>query len=386
MENKTGIPVRGPDFFKRDNLITQAWDLIEKGSNILIAAPRRVGKTSLMFYLVDHPQKKYKCLYITTESVNNENEFYRKLVNKLVKTDYVKKLKKIQTYFIIHFPEIKKIGPEGIEFGSKETHNYIELASQILKSINSGGFKLVLLFDEFPETLDNIIRDEGENAGIHFLQSNRELRQDPEIITNVRFIYTGSIGIENIVGMLNASSTIMDLSRLKITPLGYEEAKEFFMLLLENAAFKMPLILADRALEEIKWLIPFYIQLIVEELSNICRDKNISSVSREILDGAFTSLLERRNAFEHWHTRLRASLRTAEYNFSKELLNTASENDKIHSNEIVDIAVKYKLESKYKDLVNSLIYDGYINNQEEENIYRFNSPLLRMWWRENAAC
>ncbi len=385
MENKTGIPVRGNDFFTRDNLITQSWDLIERGSNILIAAPRRVGKTSLMFYLMDHPKKDYNFLYLTTESVNNENEFYRRLVNKLVKADFVTKLTKLQTYFNIHFPEIKKIGPEGIEFGSKEIHNYVDLATQILRSINSSGTKLVLLLDEFPETLDNIIRDEGESAGVHFLQISRELRQDPEISTNIRFIYTGSIGLENIVGLLNSSSTIMDLSRLKVPTLNHDEAKQFFALLLENTSFKMPSSLVDQALGRIRWLIPFYIQLLFEEIANICRDGKSNTVSSKILDNAFACLLERRNAFEHWHTRLRASLGTSEYNFSKEILNITSENEQIDSNEILDIAVKYELESKQCDLLNSLVYDGYINNQENERVYRFNSPILRMWWRQNVA-
>ena len=39
----------------------------------------------------------------------------------------------------------------------------------------------------------------------------------------------------------------------------------------------------------------------------------------------------------------------------------------------------------YKDIVVSLVYDGYINNNENIKIYRFNSPILRMWWRKYVA-
>jgi hypothetical protein len=55
------------------------------------------------------------------------------------------------------------------------------------------------------------------------------------------------------------------------------------------------------------------------------------------------------------------------------------------SNEIIDLSVKYNIRDSYKNLLNTLIYDGYINNNEDPKVYRFNSPLLRQWWRNNVA-
>ncbi len=68
-----GNAVRGEDFFDRESVIKKAWDLIESGNHLLIAAPRRVGKTSVMFYLLDHPTSGYTCTYLISESVNNNN-------------------------------------------------------------------------------------------------------------------------------------------------------------------------------------------------------------------------------------------------------------------------------------------------------------------------
>ena len=385
MKNKTGIPVRGEDFFERADLINAAWDYLERGLHILIAAPRRVGKTSLMFYLMDHPKEKHTFIYLIMESVNNENEFFRRFINKLVKSDYIKKSRKVWTYLETKLPNIKKVGKDGVEFGTKEIHNYHELAMKILKSVNANVGKLVIMIDEFPETIENIIRDEGDNKAVHFLQSNRELHQDEDINMNVQFIYTGSMGLESIVSRLNAVQTINDLSRLKVTPLIRQEAVRFIKCLLADCQFSMTNALIAYTLAKVEWLIPFYIQLIIEELNNIYREENISEITKKLIDNAFNSLLDKRNAFEHWHTRLRASLKTDEYNFTKEVLNIISENGKIHINEILDIAVKNHLESTYKEMLNSLVYDGYINNQEHDDVYRYNSPLLKMWWRQNVA-
>jgi predicted AAA+ superfamily ATPase len=91
MRIQTGNPVRGDDFFVRENLVEQTWEHLASGSHILIAAPRRVGKTSLMRYLEDCPRPPFSFIYLITESVNSENEFYRRILNRIVKTAFVKK-------------------------------------------------------------------------------------------------------------------------------------------------------------------------------------------------------------------------------------------------------------------------------------------------------
>ena len=385
MKIQAGSPVRGEDFFKRVKLIEKAWDLIESGNHILIAAPRRVGKTSLMFYIIDNPKDRYTLIYNNMESVNSENEFFRLLINKVLKTDYIKKSQKVLTFLERHKPTIKKVGLDGVEFGVSEDHDYKQMLTKVLYSVRTDDEKLIILLDEFPETLENIIRDDSESAGIHFLQSNRELRHDTEISQNVQFIYTGSIGLENIVSRLNAVNTINDLSRLKIPPLKKSEAKQLIELLLENVLFELSESIVDYILQKIEWLIPFYIQLVMQELKYIHRDENLSRITEDTVNQAFAEMLEQRQHFEHWHTRLRTSHKGKEYNFVKELLNIASENEQISSNEIFNLAVKYQLESMYKDLVGSLVYDGYINNSDDSKIYRYNSPILRMWWRQNVA-
>ncbi len=385
MRIQTGSPVSGDDFYKREYLIDKAWDLIDSGNHLLIAAPRRVGKTSLMYYLRDHPKQNYSFLYLDTESINNENEFFRRVVNKVLKTDFVKNSQKIITFLEKHKPTIKKVGLDGIEFGISEDHHYLEMLARILKSGSSEDDKLIIMLDEFPETLENIIKDEGENEGRHFLQSNRELRHDDELCNHVQFIYTGSIGLENIVSKLNSMKTINDLILFKIPPLQKKEAIELIDLLLKNLPFSLSVSLTDYVLQKIEWLIPFYIQLVLQELKFLTRNENLSKVTKSVVDRAFNNILEQRNHFEHWHDRLRAQLKGTDYNFVKELLNIASEKDTVTSNEIYNLAVKYQLEENYKDLVGSLIYDGYISNDDDSHIYHYNSPILRMWWRKNVA-
>ncbi|MFW6131746.1 MAG: ATP-binding protein [Candidatus Aminicenantaceae bacterium] len=336
-------------------------------------------------YLEDHPRKKYSFLYTNTESVNDENEFYRRVLNKLLKTEYIKKAQKVITFIEKHIPSIKKIGPDGFEFGVTEEHNYREILEKVLKSCSNKKEKLVILLDEFPQTLENIINNKDKKSGIKFLQSNRELRQDSDITETIQFIYTGSIGLENIVKRLNTSKTINDLAYLRVPPLTIEEARELIDCLLKNKKFTLSKNVVNYILSNIEWLIPFYIQLIIREIGNIYRDSKIKRVEKGTVNKAINQMLEHRNHFEHWEQRLRSSFSTNEYNFCKELLNITSEEGIISLNDIYNLAVKHNQKHVYKNLTDSLVYDGYINNNEDRKIYRFNSPILKKWWYQNVT-
>ncbi len=79
IKNITGQAVRGSNFFNRPKLQQRLWRKIESGSSLLLAAPRRVGKTSLLLHLLDNPGDKYICAYLITESINSEAEYYKKI-------------------------------------------------------------------------------------------------------------------------------------------------------------------------------------------------------------------------------------------------------------------------------------------------------------------
>ena len=74
-----GQVASGENFFNRKNEIKILWERIQSGSNIILAAPRRVGKTSLLYHLRDNPSSDYNAIYMITESVNDENEYYKKM-------------------------------------------------------------------------------------------------------------------------------------------------------------------------------------------------------------------------------------------------------------------------------------------------------------------
>jgi hypothetical protein len=79
-----GQVATGDDFFNRKNEINILWQRIISGSNIILSAPRRVGKTSLVCAIRDNPRPNFHVIYLITESVNDENEFFKKTYKQVV--------------------------------------------------------------------------------------------------------------------------------------------------------------------------------------------------------------------------------------------------------------------------------------------------------------
>jgi uncharacterized protein len=396
IKNIAGQAVRDKNFFERRLLLRKLEQKIDSGSSILISAPRRVGKTSLMFYLHDLGMEGYHFIYLITESVNNENEYFKRILHKVLDSEFFSGFQKYskQAYRLLkdRANRITEIG-SSVKFDKKSTVDYKQEFINTIKPLELEGQKIVLMIDEFSQTLENIIDDEGKSSAVHFLQSNRELRQDPDINQKMQFIFAGSIGLENIVNRLNTFNLINDLDTLKVSPLTSDEAHRLMMELVEGKPFILSKANRENILKRIQWYIPFYIQLAVMEITGISMDIPLKEgeekikVSKKIIDSAFDAMLEHRGSFEHWHTRLRKALKKEEYTFAKELLNllTETERESIDKNELFNLAQKLEAVDSYKDIINILIYDGYINNNDDPDTLRFNSPLLKIWWRKNVA-
>jgi len=394
IRNIAGQPVRGTNFFKRPGLLQQFKRKLDSGSSLLISAPRRVGKTSLMFHIHDEKLEGYHFIYLITESVNNENEFYKRILSKIFHAEFLTPLqrfaKKASQTIRDRASRISEFG-NSVKIEKESQLDYRQEFIDILKAIDLEGQQIVLMIDEYSQTIENIIEDEGKSSALRFLQGSRELRQDPDIAQKVRFVFAGSIGLENIVNRLNAVNLVNDLDTLNVPPIDVDESHRLMRELCENLPFTLTKANREYILEKIQWYIPFYIQLAVQEITNLYYEKNGNNgpgkkrIAKKTIDGAFAQMLELRNCFEHWLTHLRKAFKKEDYSFAKELLNYISQNENISSGEIFNLAQKLTSADERKEIVKALVYDGYINNNDERDTFRFNSPLLREWWWNNVA-
>jgi len=385
MKNIVGQAVRNQNFWGRTYELEDIWEAIDSGSHILLCAPRRVGKTSIMYRLLDEPKNDYIPIYIDTESADSQAEFWVKIFNALMEEEFINGLKTKANNFWdkIKNINITSISVDGVEFGDGEVLDYKLAFERLIKGLDHDK-KLIIMIDEFAQTIENVIKYEDNKSAISLLKAHRELRQNSQFSQKVTFIYAGSIGLESVVSKIDAIKHINDLNNIKVPPLLPEDAKSFAGKLFLSMDVTVSNDAIDYLLKEIDWLIPFYLQLIIQEIKKLYRRKPL--VNNAVIDQAIHNALDNRNHFESWQTKLRTGLDSSDYLFSKEVLNSISTNKFLKSLDISDIANKHTLDDdKAKECIRSLVYDGYINNNDDVTTYKFNSPILRMWWNKNVA-
>jgi uncharacterized protein len=387
MKNIIGQPARGNDFYKRTAEITRISNSLSNGNNLQITAPRRVGKTSILWYLLDNDIDNRNYIYIDTESVESEEAFYKKLLSEVVKNPKVSNSKKLTKAFKeksnSFFKKIKSLSFLGnaIELNpNDEVKNYYEEIFNFLTGYaKSEDIELILLIDEFPQTIENIKKN-SENSAIKFLQTNRELRINPELNSKVKFIYTGSIGLNYTVAKLNATATINDLNSIEIGALSKEHANDLFEKLLHTNKRKTTKLVSNFLLEKIQWFIPFHIQLIVQEIVN--QSEKEQEITIEIIEKSIKSIIDLRNQnhFDHYYSRLKTQFKGNEFKYADDLLKQLANISTLSKNNVLDLSAKYDVIDNYKRMIETLMYDGYINFIEDTNSYQFNSPIVKLWW------
>jgi tetratricopeptide (TPR) repeat protein len=378
-----GPAAEGEFYFERPDLDALFWKKIQESHNVSIAAPIRVGKSSFMLHLLKNEKPGYTCAYIITESINAPNEFFKKVYKTLLAL--LNRGTKFKQFFEDLFKrlDVKKISLTEIEFGNNNIDYYEEILL-LCKEVKESDQKIIMLIDEFSQTLENIITDQGKETAKNFLHQCRELRQNLDVKSKVGFVYTGSIGLENLVMSIDEARSISDLGHFKMPTLSEEEANSLITQILDGD----PLLFAEEErnyfLEKLKWLLPYFIQVMMSEIDAICKEKNRIAVSNAIIDEAFEKALDNRSYFEHWLSRLRIIFKGNDFSCAKEILKKAVVNNGIDSYELQDTMTKFGIEDP-GPLLNILQHDGYLVKDEAINKYRFNSPLLQAWWHKNIV-
>ncbi|PID47657.1 MAG: hypothetical protein CR967_03260 [Proteobacteria bacterium] len=234
---KTGSPVKGDDFIDRKKHLPVFKAYLENNQHIMIKAPRRFGKTSLVKQIFEH-DKSFNYIYVDLRRTTSLRTLAEQILQKAYalagienffeqfKKSIIGLLKNIQA---IKIDDIGEITLKHLENGGANEREYFLHALEVVEQISQKkGLNIKFVMDEFQD----IIRLSDE----FILEQMRSLIQHHEAVT---YVFLGSI--ESIMTKIFSSKSspffhfarIMDLSGLDIGEL-YEYAKKTF----ENKGIK----------------------------------------------------------------------------------------------------------------------------------------------------
>jgi ABC-type lipoprotein export system ATPase subunit len=386
MRNIVGQTPRGKDFFPRDKIVNLIYRRLNSGAHVYMAAPRRVGKTAIMRHLEDSPREGYEFKYIITESIDNPITFFEQLSDSL---HHLKSLSKKSLDAINNFmPTFEKVSviTTGVDFKLAERNKVFEDFKKLIKGLDTQGKTVIIMMDEFPQTVENILRRHGKEGAEQFLRFNREIRHQAN--ENIRFLLTGSIGLPTIAEKLVATQEINDLNVIEIPPLTREEAKALIVQLLDFENISYNEVVVDYLLDKMAWFVPFHIQLVVQELIDAYYDTE-AVLNKAAVDKAFVNVLDKRNSiyFEHYYSRLEKTFEDGEeYRFALAVLQNLTLEDELTAVQLKGLAKEYNL-THYSLVLRTLNFEGYIFQSERGNktVYRFTSLMLRLWWKQYVS-
>lgn len=70
----TGAPIDPNDLWFRDEFIAELWNELQT-QHLILSAPRRTGKTSVLDYLAANPQNEFVPISVFVQDINHPADF-----------------------------------------------------------------------------------------------------------------------------------------------------------------------------------------------------------------------------------------------------------------------------------------------------------------------
>ena len=391
MRNITGQAVTGEDLYGRDYELARLWEKLEQGGHILMLAPRRVGKTSLMQELRRAPRKGWDVIYIDVEQGDSPADCIAAILAALAADP------QYQSHFK-SFPfsnAVKEVfgrlsavnvGTLRVELKGAMGREWEQAADQLqarLTSLPDAGRHLLLILDELPFLLSRLLRAEDGKRDAELLLSRlRHWRQAPELRGRVHTLVGGSIGLEGVLRRAHLSGSINDLTVFRLDSWDRQTAAEFLKRLEGEPNFRLDDDSIAQILDLLHDPVPYHVQLFFEALRDACRGE-ASRVSPEVIERCFAERLTGASGaahLDHYAARLAMAFDEDEHETARGILSRVCRRKDGAVLAAFEDLIR-RSEQTFLSVLRDLEADGYLDRDADR--LRFRSNLLRKWWRKH---
>jgi uncharacterized protein len=386
-----GGPATGDDFIDRINETKLILQKIEK-DNVILVAPRRFGKTSIMLRVKDELEtQRKKAIFLEVENIRTPAEFITEMImslteikNKTHNQIVISLLEKSGSWIEAHFAEIETPVIKATLRGkilSELNEDWQSIAKKFISTLSDSNERIYFVIDEFPIAIQNMkIVNAGEAK--QFLQWFRKLRT---ISRNVKFLVGGSVSIDNIVREAGGIALINDFDRVKID--GFEKTVALSVSK-QIIGKKYRSEIGEKILGCIgEPYIPYFLMITLSQINDE-HELHGEKITEDLVEIVYNKKIlgsQGRHYFQHYSDRL---VERCNYSEMGEKVSRAILG-KICLTDYYDIELAfgvYKQEtgdadrSKFMDLIANLENDFYIEVDRVRGL-KFYSKMLSDWWR-----
>ena len=394
MRNIIGQAVMGDDLYGRGYELDRLWELLANGEHILMLAPRRVGKTSLMLELRRAPRKGWDVIDVDLEGGDGPEDCVAAILAELAAHP------RYRTAFeAIPFSDAVKRVLQGLSanvdigvlrvelkraIGTDWNHATEQLQTR-LTSLPHTGVKLLIIMDELPILISRLLRiGDRRNEADLLLSRLRQWRQAAELRERVHTLVGGSIGLEGLLRRAGLSASINDLASFRLDSWERSTAVDFLQKLGHDVGFGLDDESIARILDLLMDPVPYHVQLFYSELRAACSG-DPSRVSPTTIDRCFAERLAGETGtahLDHYATRLEIALDDREHEMAVAILGRACKTR--DGARLADLGrLTRGRQQTFRSVLRDLKADGYLRERDRRLVFRSN--LLREWWRKHQG-
>jgi len=391
-----GTPVSGDDFWGREEKIQNIRDSLRHNS-VLLAAPRRFGKTSVMLHLQDNPRYGWDYIYLDVQDGNSPRILIDGLLEELM--DNMTRLweRILETSNLIQdtVDEVKigaAEGSAGIKISDSEDINWQERGEKLITELEKADPRLVIMVDELPVLIKRMYENENFKSTTEFLYWFRKLRQKRD---GIKWIVAGSIGFKNVIQYVGADTdeTINDLEREEISAFSKEEARDYIEALIANEEDISDIghKVLNSFLKVIGDPIPFFIQILVKETMKRVDNDNKEELDEDIIRKTYEDelLSSSKEYLNYYAERIEKRFHPDRKGIAKDLLTHTARAGNLSSEDAKEIFKENRKSKVDREELSSILikleHECYLRKDRNSGKYQFAAKPIRDWWLKNKC-
>lgn len=384
---RVGPPAASIDqFFGRDDELRELIDLLSTGHSISLAAPRRIGKTSLLRAAERELSEKMCCVFVDLESCTTIEEAIAAIADEARRHTRLRdKVKGWAAWLGAGVGGELSAGPVSASVDLKELLrvDWQSRGGRLISSLLAEDRDVVLFLDELPILIRALLDapPNGQSRGPADLFLSWLRRQTQEHGGRLRVVITGSIGLEPMVARAGLSASLNAYQHVPLGPWSKDTARQALQGLSAYGKITITEEGLDVMLSLLGIAVPYHVQLFHQLVTEHAGRKRLVKIGasevRWVWDDAL--LGRARVHLAHWRERLRKTLPPEELEFGVRLLTEAAVSEPLTAQTALALSREAGLSlDTLNTVLDALEHDGYLGRGDET--WYFPDRLLHAWW------
>jgi hypothetical protein len=377
-------------------------ELIDEDENLLVVAPRRIGKTSLLreSLRILNSRGRDFCVFVDLQHCSAPEEVIVSLAlaTKPISGLWTRALESFKIALGEFWDRVESVGIDVLELRLREgsAEAWQIRGRQMLANLAKAERPVVIYLDELPIVINRMMRGTDRRLNPHGI-ANADLflswlRQSAtEHQGRIRFVVCGSIGLEPVLHQGGLSQTVTHLRPFPLNSWNREVADGCLSALANSYGLVCDPDTRANMLDHLaEFYVPHHVQMYFGHVLDDCRRHGSNRVTVADTERVYSELMlgTRGHAeLADYEERLLRVIGPDLTPVALDLLTEAAVVGTLQPSAMARIVRdlqknSYDEASALRDLLGILQHDGYLEQVPEQNgAFRFVSKLLRDWWQ-----